>query len=248
MQAKSPTLNEPPNIPTSNNTNQNNDLIPAVGKKYPRYLVTISFGFAALFAELMLFLSLYYNSEMGLGLRLILTGGTLIFSFGVMLASFILPHRFYLPRFSRYSPIVFLMVEWAASVLTIVAGSIVLLVVGIFVVKGDLAAIGEIVRSMALYTLAACLLMHGLAVFGRYVQYLYEREMHQSYKIVIVAGVSAVALIAIALYLLPNDFNRIGANIPNSGLLDLHISIRDVWLLATCLYAFFWQITVLADH
>ncbi len=72
--------------------------------------------------------------------------------------------------------------------------------------------------------------------------------MHQSYKIVTIAGITGVALIAITLYLLPFDLNQIGLNTPNNGLLSLHLSIRDVWLLSCALVSFFWHISVIADH
>ncbi len=224
------------------------DLIPSISKRSPRYMLIICLGFAFLYGELMLFASLYYNAGQELGPRLALTGGAFLLFFLAMLASFTLPHRIFLPRYNRYSPIIFLMMEWVASVIILVVASLIFLTVSIFVVKGDLGAIGEMIRSLTLYTLAVCVITQGSAIFVRYVQYLYEREMHQSYKIVTIAGITGVALIAITLYLLPFDLNQIGLNTPNNGLLSLHLSIRDVWLLSCALVSFFWHISVIADH
>jgi hypothetical protein len=196
----------------------------------------------------MLFLSLYYNPDQGAGLPVALGIGMFGLSFVTIFASLTLPHMYFRPRYNNYSPIIFLMREWASASAIVILGSLIQLAVGIFVVKGNLGAIGEIIRSLALYTLTACIFLHGAILFVRYVQFLYEREMHQSYKIVTIAGVTAVALLILILYLLPFDLGRMGNNVDNNGLLSLHLSIRDVWLISCSIYVFMWHLSVIADH
>jgi hypothetical protein len=224
------------------------DILPSLASRHPRFMWGISFGFSVLYAELMLFISLYYNSSLDLFTRLVLTFGTFLVSLFLLVVSFSLPHAYFKRQLDRYSPIIFLMLQWGLGSGIIIAGAILQLVVGIFIVNGDLFAISEHIRSLALYTFVVCILVHGSVIFARYVRYLYEREMHQSYKIVTVTGVSAVVILVITLFLLPYDLGRIGANVENSGLVALHITIRDIWLIGCTIYAFMWQVSRLADH
>ena len=245
MQTKTSTIDD---LPRNVGDSEDKDILPGLLKQHPRFLYTISIGFAALFAELMLFMSMYYAPAKDSSFNIGLTVGTFLFSFLAIFGSFTLPHLYFLPRFKRSSPIIFLMMEWITGAIIVTAASIIQLVAGIFLVNGELFAISEHLRSLALYTLAICMMVHGAALFARYVRYLYERELHQSYKIVTVAGVTAVVLIILSLFLLPYDLGRIGTGLPNNGLLSLHITLRDIWLIVCTIFAFIWQLSVLADH
>jgi len=96
--------------------------------------------------------------------------------------------------------------------------------------------------------LAGSILLHGILLYVRYVRYLYQRELHQSYKIVTIAGVSVGVALVLILYLLPFDLGRMGGHEANAGFLALHLSIRDVGLIVTTLFILFWHFTCLADH
>ncbi len=224
------------------------DVIPAINRKHPIFLLIISLGFAALNAELLLFGATYYGNSLGIGLNIGLIAGVFVISWGVIYASFILPHRRYLARYDYYSPIVFLVVQWIMATLMLLGLAILTLVAGIFLVEGRLEAIAEILRSLALYTLAVIILVHGLVTFVRYVRYLYERDLHESYKIVSVAGGTSLVLLIVILYLLQFDLGRMGGSGPNQGWLALHLTIRDIGLLGLTVFTFLWQATALADH
>lgn len=220
------------------------DVIPPIGFKHPLFLLIASLGFATLHTELIFFASTYYTKTFDP----IILAGVFVVSFGLMYTSYLLPHRMYRSRFKNYSPIVFLATQWTVSILMMLAMSLITFGAGVFVVEGRLDAIAEILRSLTLYTIAAILIFHGLVIYVRYVRFLYEREMHESYKIVSFAGVSALLVLVVTLYLLQFDLGRMGGTLPDVGWLSLHLTIRDVILLGMTIFVFAWHGTVLADH
>ncbi len=224
------------------------DIIPAISKRHKIFVGLSSFAFAALYAELMFFAYNYYGSGIAPENVALAVGLVFVLTFGTLLASFILPHRLYRPYFERYSPINFLIKEWVVAIILIIGVTLITLMVGIFLVGGNLGAVGELMRSLALYAIVAIISFHGLVTFVRYVQYLYERELHQSYKIVTVAGVSVVVLLIITLFLLQYDLQRMGSAEPKKDLLSFHLSLRDIWLIAMNMYVLFWNYSRLADH
>ena len=225
-----------------------NDTIPAIGLKHPTFLLIASLGFAALYAELLFFVATYYGNSLGTGLNVALIAAVFVGLAGAVYVSFTLPHRLYQSRFNNYSPIIFLIVEWTAAVILLLAANGLVLLAGVFLVDGRLEAVAELLRSIALYAVVMIILYHGLIVYVRYVRFLYEREMHESYKIVSFAGVLAVVVMIVTLYLLQFDLGRMGGTQPNVGWLALHLSIRDVLLLTMTFFVFIWHATVLADH
>lgn len=232
----------------SKKTVDQTDIIPAVTTRNPTFGLISSFAFAALYAELMFFAYNYYGSGLSSGTAAAAIAGVFALTFAGMWISYSLPHSLYRPRFERYSPIVFLVMEWTASIIIVVSNTLITLGVGIFLVNGQLGAVGELLRSLALYAIVAIVCYHGLATFVRYVHYLYERELHQSYKIVTVAGVSVVVLLIVTLYLLQYDLGRMGGSEPHQDLLSFHLSLRDIWLIAMNMYVLFWNYSRLADH
>jgi hypothetical protein len=224
------------------------DVIPAIGLKHPVFLFISSIGFAALYAEMLFFAATYYGNSLSAGLNIGLIAGIFLLMLGLIYASFVLPHRRYRARFNNYSPIIFLATQWTMSILLILAGSIAAFVAGIFLVDGKLEAVGELLRAFALYAIVVMIVFHGLVIYVRYVRFLYEREMHESYKIVSLAGISTVVVLVVTLFLLQFDLGRMGGNLSNQGWLSLHLSIRDVTLIGLTFFVFLWHATALADH
>ena len=229
------------------------DIIPSIVVHHPRFVIVACFAFAALYAELIYFAASYYGNTNG---QLAWSGGTLaalvgcvfVLTFCGYYVAITLPHRLLKHRFNQFSPIMFLTREWTISIFITTAVTLVTLGCGIWAVNGDLDGTAEVLRSLALYGLAGGIMLHGLLLYVRYVRYLYEREMHQSYKIVTIAGVSVGVALVLILYLLPFDLGRMGGHFANAGFLSLHLSIRDVGLIVTTLYILFWHFTCLADH
>jgi hypothetical protein len=224
------------------------DVIPSIGQKHPVFLILASLGFAALYTELLFFAATYYGNSLGDVANIALIAGAFVLTFGAIYASFIMPHRRYRPRFNLYSPIVFLATQWTMSILTVLGMTVITFVVGVFLVDGRLDAVAELLRSFALYAIAVMLVFHGLVIYVRYVRFLYEREMHESYKIVSLAGIITVVVLVVTLFLLQFDLGRMGGNLPNQGWLSLHLSIRDVTLIGLTFFIFLWHATALADH
>ncbi len=224
------------------------DIIPAIGLKHPVFLFLSSFGFAALYTEMLFFAATFYGNSLDVVLNVGLMSAIFLISYGLIYASFTLPHHRYRSRFNNYSPIIFLATQWTMSILLILAATVTAFVAGIFLVDGKLDAVSELLRSYALYAIVVMLVFHGLVIYVRYVRYLYEREMHESYKIVSLAGVTTVVVLVVTLYLLQFDLGRMGGNVPNQGWLALHLSIRDVSLITLTFFVFLWHATALADH
>ncbi len=224
------------------------DIIPTVTNRHRVFAAISSMAFGALYAELIYFAYNYYGSGLSGQTVALAVGGVFLLTCLSFWLSFALPHRLYRPRFKQYSPIIFLMTEFTASVLIVVANTLLTLGVGIYLVNGQLGAVGELLRSLALYSLVAVISFHGLVLFVRYVRYLYEREMHQSYKIVTFAGVSSVVMLLVIMYLLQYDLGRMGGSEPNKDLLSFHLSLRDIWLIVMNIYVLAWHFSRLADH
>ena len=233
---------------SANSAPTQEDIIPSISQKHPVFLTLISLGFAALYAELLFFAATFYGNSLSGPANIALIAGTFVVTFGAIYASFILPHRRYRPRFNLYSPIVFLATQWTMSILVILGVTAIGFVAGIFLVDGKLDAVAELLRSFALYAIVVMLVVHGLVIYVRYVRFLYEREMHESYKIVSLTGVVTVVVMVVTLFLLQFDLGRMGGNLPNQGWLSLHLSIRDVTLIGLTFFVFLWHATALADH
>ncbi len=224
------------------------DVIPAIISRHPLFALVSSLAFAALYAELMFFVTNYYGANISPTSGLSGVVGVFILTFAGTWFSFSLPHYFYRPRFSRYSPIIFLVTEWTASILIIIGVTLISFAVGIYLVGGNLGGVGELLRSLALYAIAAIVCFHGLVTFARYVQYLYERDLHQSYKIVSAAGLTVGILLIVTLYLLQYDLGRMGSPDAQRDLVALHLSLRDIWLIGMNMFVLFWTYSRLADH
>lgn len=224
------------------------DIIPAITTHHRIFTGVSSFAFAALYAELMFFAYNYYGSGLSFETVALAVGGVFVLTFAGIWISFALPHYLYRSRFERYSPIIFLVTEWTVAIIIVVTMTLVTFGVGIFLVGGNLGATGELLRSLSIYAIVAVVPYHGLVTFVRYVQYLYERELHQSYKVVTGAGLSIVVLLAVTLFFLRYDLGRIGGTEPHQDLLSFHLSLRDVWLIAMNMFVLFWNYARLADH
>lgn len=224
------------------------DVIPAITTRHKLFAGVSSVAFAALYAELMFFAYNYYGSGLSSTTVTLAVGGVFVLTLAGIWISFSLPHYIYRPRYERYSPIIFLVMEWTAAIIIVVTMTLVTFGVGIFLVGGNLGAVGELLRSLSIYAIVAIVPYHGLVTFVRYVQYLYERELHQSYKVVTGAGLSIVVLLVVTLFFLRYDLGRMGGSEPNQDLLSFHLSLRDVWLIAMNMFVLFWNYARLADH
>jgi hypothetical protein len=234
--------------PGAAQTGQQADVIPAVTTRHRVFTLVSSIGFAALYAELMYFAYNYYGTGLSFEAVALAIAGVFVLVFVGTWVSFSLPHYIYRPRFERYSPIIFLVTEWTAAIIIVVSMTLVTFGVGIYLVGGQLGAVGELLRSLSLYAIVAIVPYHGLVTFVRYVHYLYERELHQSYKVVTGAGLSVVVLLVVTLFFLRYDLGRMGGAEPHQELLSLHLSLRDVWLIAMNMFVLFWNYARLADH
>ena len=224
------------------------DVIPPISLKHPVFLLISSLGFAALYAELLFFAATYYHNRLDYAVNVALIAGVFGLNLVMFWASFVLPHRYYRSRYDEYSPIIFLISQWVLSIVMLIFSGFITLGAGILLVDGKLDAVGELLRSITLYSIVAIIMFHGLVIYVRYVRFLYEREMHESYKIVSFAGVMAVVFMIVTLYLLQFDLGRMGGGAPDQPWLSLHLSIRCVSLLALAFYVFLWHASVLADH
>jgi hypothetical protein len=229
----------------------NIDILPAVSTKHPTFVIITALAFAFLYAELIVFIPLYYNRLTLENSTVWLVAGGVFALIGISVwASFSLPHRLYFPRIKRYSPIIFLMREWAVGAIILIVASLISIGAGIYLIGGNLEAIAEMIRAFGLYALVLNVLFHGMVLFARYVRYLYDRNLDQSYKVVSVAGGAALVVLVMSIYLFSQDFSRMASasGTADAGLLMLHLSLRGIFLLSICIYCIAWLFSVLADH
>ena len=220
-------------------------LLPGLLMRYRTFVVSACAGIAGLYAELGLFGYAYYRNDVDTGRAGLAIAALFLLTFLGYLSSLILPHLAYRYRYADYNPIVFFVKQFTLAVGIVVLTSLMTFGLSIVIVGADnYGAMAEMLRSLFLYTIVGALVFHGLITYIRYVQYLYLHQIHESYKIVALAGGMSFGILVVALYLLPFDLGRIGAD----GLLALHLSVRDVALLGLTLYIFIWHALTLADH
>lgn len=230
------------------------DVIPPINVKHPIFTLVAALGFGFLYAELLFFVLSYYNNLALLDntLYFVLIVGFFILSSALFYGSFILPHIFTRRKFDLYSPIVFLVNQLTIAAGLILATTVLGLALAMYLISQSradgAAAFAEVLRSFSLYAVVLIVLFHGLVVFVRYVRYLYERDMHESYKIVSFLGGTAGIVMVVTLYLLQFDFGRMAGTTANAGGLSLHLTVRDLVLLFLTFFSIGWTATGIADH
>ena len=104
--------------------------------------------------------------------------------------------------------------------------------------------------SLYLMALFSAVYVHGLAIYIRYVEYLYVRKEDQPIKILTITVSVAVILLVLALGLFINDLHTLKGLLAAGGSQGwgLHVYVRDLYWMSLMLWAFLWHVVCLADH
>ncbi len=120
----------------------------------------------------------------------------------------------------------------------------------LYLVNFDLAASSILLRDIYAYTLLAMVFFHGLLLYVRYMQHLYQTPgFVQPAKVITASAGVGVIVPAVGSFLFFLDFYRL-ANAPLSdqAALSLHVYVRALYALTLVLAAYAWHLRWIADH
>lgn len=172
--------------------------------------------------------------------------------FGGFLASMALPvraHRFPQGEFQDATPALHsLSNQLLMGSVIFVTASAVSLGIYLFLVWPNLVAVYNLIKDVFIYTMVGILYYQGLVAFVRYLNFLYREKMDNATK-VIVAEVGLILLtLVLGLYLLTLDILSLARVADPTGLIGLHVSVRDIWMTIIILVAYGWHLKRVADH
>ena len=118
----------------------------------------------------------------------------------------------------------------------------------LFLVWPNLVAVYNLVKDLFIYTMVGIVYYQVLVAFVRYLNFLYREKMDNATK-VIVAEVGLILLtLVLGLYLLTLDVLSLARVADPTGVIGLHIAVRDIWMTIIILVGYGWHLKRVADH
>jgi hypothetical protein len=175
----------------------------------------------------------------------------LVVFFG-FLVSMTLPvrrHLFPEGEFSDATPALHSLSDQAAmgSVVFAVA-SAVSLGIYLFLVWPNLVAIANLVKDIFIYTMVGVVYYQLLVAFVRYLNFLYREKMDNATKVIVFEVGLILLTLTVGLYLLTLDILSLARSVDPTGLIGLHVAVRDIWMTIIILVAYGWHLKRVADH
>ncbi len=120
----------------------------------------------------------------------------------------------------------------------------------LYLVNFDLTASYNLLRDVYVYTLIGLVFFHGLLLYVRYMQHLYQTPgAVQPAKVIAVSAGLAVLILLVGGFLFLLDLHRLEAvPLNEQGLLGLHVYLRALYALTLALAAYAWHLRWIADH
>ncbi|MDO9066584.1 MAG: hypothetical protein Q7U96_05845, partial [Chloroflexota bacterium] len=168
------------------------------------------------------------------------------------LASMTLPvrrHRFPKGEFSDATPALHSLSDQVlmGSVIFAVA-SAVSLGIYLFLVWPNLVAVYNLVKDLFIYTMVGIVYYQVLVAFVRYLNFLYREKMDNATKVIVVEIGLILLTLVLGLYLLTLDVLSLARVADPTGVIGLHIAVRDIWMTIIILVAYGWHLKRVADH
>lgn len=181
---------------------------------------------------------------------LLIIAGIVVFG-GCLLSLVLPPKTQHLPEgdFADARPVFnALFDQLRTGVLIFVATSASALAMYVWLVWPDVVAIYNLVKDAFIYTMVAVIYYHCMVTYVRYLTYLYRTKMDSAPKIAIVEVSLGLLTLILGLYLLTLDVVSLMSVSDPSGIMGLHITVRDIWMTVVVLFAYGWHLRYLADH
>ena len=213
------------------------------------FAVASSFGLALLYAEEGWATAQFWSNRPGGDARNIVILLTLVTLVGYLI-SFLIPPRLVNPSwkyarawgiFSRVTSI-----SLAVTVFTNVIAFVLL----IYLVDGNLYATFNLLRDIYVYTLFGLIIFHGLLLYVRYIQYLYNAfGAPPPQKVISTSAGVAVLILLMVGFLYVGDLRHLeSVAIADQGLVGVHTYARALYLFTLMLAAYGWHFKWIADH
>lgn len=166
------------------------------------------------------------------------------------LISFLLPPRLVADTWDhpRAWGILSQVTAWSMGIT--IAVNVVAFALLLYLVDVNLVATYNLLRDVYIYTLVAMLFFHGLLLYVRYMEHLYQTPgFVQPIKVVASSVGIAIVLLVVAGFLFTLDLHRLQLAPPaQEGLIGLHVYLRSLYLLTLILGAYAWHLRWIADH
>jgi hypothetical protein len=118
----------------------------------------------------------------------------------------------------------------------------------LFLVWPNLVAAYNLVKDLFIYTIVGIVYYQLLVAFVRYLNFLYREKMDNATKVMVFeAGLILLTLI-LGLYLLTLDVLSLARVADPTGVIGLHVAVRDIWMTIIILVAYGWHLKRVADH
>jgi hypothetical protein len=118
----------------------------------------------------------------------------------------------------------------------------------LFLVWPNLVAVYNLVKDLFIYTVVGVVYYQGLVAFVRYLNFLYREKMDNATKVMAFEVGLILLTLALGLYLLTLDVLSLARTADPTGLIGLHIAVRDIWMTIIILVAYGWHLKRVADH
>jgi hypothetical protein len=158
-------------------------------------------------------------------------------------------HRFPVGEFSDATPALHSLSDQVLMGSAIFAvASAVSLGIYLFLVWPNLVAVYNLVKDLFIYTIVGIVYYQVLVAFVRYLNFLYREKMDNATKVIVFEVGLVLLTLVLGLYLLTLDILSLARAADPTGLIGLHISVRDIWMTIIILVAYGWHLKRVADH
>ncbi len=137
---------------------------------------------------------------------------------------------------------------WSAGITAAV--NVILFVMLLYLVQFDFTASYTLLRDVYVYTLFGMVFFHGLLLYVRYMQYLYQMpDFIQPMKVISTSvGIGVVILVVGGFLFLLDLYHFENAPPLIQPMLGLHMYARALYALTLALAAYAWHLRWIADH
>lgn len=224
------------------------DLVPLF-KQHRAFAVLSSIGLALLYAEEGWASYIFWSPRAANEAYTIIVLIALLVLIGYLISFFIPPMRVNGSwKYPRAWGVLSGVTTWSSGI-TIVVNAMVFALL-LYLVNFDLIASYNLLRDVYVYTLIALIFFHGLLLYVRYMQCLYQTPgFVQPAKVIAVSAGLAVLILLVSGFLFWLDLHRLESlPLNEQGLLGLHVYVRALFVLTLVLAAYAWHLRWIADH
>jgi len=120
----------------------------------------------------------------------------------------------------------------------------------LYLVDFDLTASYTLLRDVYVYTLFAMVLFHGMLLYVRYMQFLYQTPDHvQPIKVISVSAALGGLILLVGGFLFLLDLYHLeNAPAAQKAMFGWHVYVRALYSLTLALGAYAWHLRWIADH